>query len=84
MSTPHLDSGPASPDEPGHPYEGKHRAPEPRLLGLRRSVARVVLGHPTAPPPQPPAPPQLPDPPGPPGSDSPEVPHDQQDTDDQR
>jgi hypothetical protein len=75
MHTPRLNPGPAGPDEPGQPYEGKHRAPEPRILGLRRSVARVVLGHPTAPPPQPPDRPE---------PDGPEVPHDQQDTDDQR
>jgi hypothetical protein len=75
MHTPRLNPGPAGPDEPGQPYEGKHRAPEPRILGLRRSVARVVLGHPTAPPPRPPDRPE---------PDGPEVPNDQQDTDDQR
>jgi hypothetical protein len=82
MSGRRLDPGPAGHDEPGQPYEGKHRAPEPRLLGLRRSVARVVLGHPTAPPPAPPQLPDPPDPPDPPGSEGSEVLDDQQVADD--
>lgn len=75
MSSRRLDPEPVSQDEREQPYEGKHRAPEARTAGLRRSVARIVLGRPTT------APPQLPDLPGP---DSPEAPVDQQVADGQQ
>lgn len=68
MSSPRVDPGHPAQDEQPQPYEGKHRAPEARSQGLRRSVARIVHGHQAA------APPQLPDPPG---SGTPEDPGDQ-------
>lgn len=82
MSSRRLDPRHAGQDEQGQPYEGKHRAPEARSHGLRRSVARIVLGQPTAPPPQPPD--LSPQPPDLSGSDSSEVPGDQQATNDRQ
>jgi len=57
MSSPRVDPGHPAQDEQPQPYEGKHRAPEARSQGLRRSVARLVRGHPATAP-------QVPDPPG--------------------
>ena len=68
MSSPRLDPGHPGQDEQSQPYEGKHRAPDARSRGLRRSVARIVRGQPTT------EPPQLPDRPD---SDGPEDPGDQ-------
>jgi hypothetical protein len=59
----------AGQDEQHRPYQGKHRAPESKFPGLRRSLAKVLLDQPaTAPHPSPDTP----------GSDSPEDPADQQ------
>jgi hypothetical protein len=74
MSSARVDPGRPAQDEQPPPYEGKHRAPEARSRGLRRSVARIVRGQPTA------APPQLPDLPG---SGGPEDPGDQDPADEQ-
>jgi hypothetical protein len=69
MSSPRPDPEQAGQDEQHRPYEGKHRAPESKFQGLRRSVAKVLLDQPVT------APHPLPDTPG---SDSPEDPVDQQ------
>jgi hypothetical protein len=65
----------AGQDAKNQPYEGKHRAPESKFRGLRRSVAKVLLDQvPTAPPPSP----------GAPGQTAAEAIGDQQTADDQQ
>ena len=43
MSSPRTDAEHAGQDEQNQPYKGKHRAPESKFRGLRRSVAKVLL-----------------------------------------
>lgn len=63
MSSRRPDPEQAGQDQQGQPYQGKHRAPESKFRGLRRSVAKVLLDQQAA------TPHSLPDTPG---SDSPE------------
>ena len=57
MSSRRPDPGHAGQDEQSQPYKGKHRAPESKSRGLKRSAANMVLDQPaTAPHPLPDAP----------------------------
>jgi len=47
MSPRRPDRERAGQDEQDQPYEGKHRAPESKLWGLRRSLANMVLDQPS-------------------------------------
>jgi hypothetical protein len=75
MSSRPPDPEQASQDERDQPYQGKHRAPESKFRGLRRSVVKVLLDQPVT------APHSLPETPG---SDNSEDRVDQQAADDQQ
>jgi hypothetical protein len=63
MSSRPSDPGHAGQDERNRPYKGKHRAPESRFRGLKRSAANMGLDQPAT------APDPLPDTPGSDGSE---------------
>jgi hypothetical protein len=63
MSSRRPDAEHAGQDEQNRPYKGKHRAPESRFRGLKRSAANMSLDQPAT------APDPLPDTPGSDGSE---------------